>query len=66
MEKAELTEMLKQEGSYTMFAPTDEAFKEMSEDDMKLLTSKTVSSSYTDVEIVALTITGKLDFFQPK
>ncbi|XP_060765170.1 periostin [Neoarius graeffei] len=39
MEKAELTEMLKQEGSYTMFAPTDEAFKEMSEDDMKLLTS---------------------------
>ncbi|XP_017345332.1 periostin isoform X1 [Ictalurus punctatus] len=39
MEEAELTEMLKQEGSYTIFAPTDEAFKEMSEDDMKLLTS---------------------------
>ncbi|KAB5543488.1 hypothetical protein PHYPO_G00079740 [Pangasianodon hypophthalmus] len=39
MEKAELTEMLKQEGSYTIFAPTDEAFKEMSEEDMKLLTS---------------------------
>lgn len=44
--------MLKQEGSYTIFAPTDEAFKEMSEDDMKLLTSKPVSSLYRDVEIV--------------
>ncbi|KAI5629159.1 periostin, partial [Silurus asotus] len=39
MEKAELTEMLKQEGSYTIFAPTDEAFKDMSNDDMDLLTS---------------------------
>ncbi|KAF7701174.1 periostin [Silurus meridionalis] len=39
MEKAELTEMLKQEGSYTIFAPTDEAFKDMSNEDMDLLTS---------------------------
>lgn len=52
MEKAGLTEMLKQEGSYTIFAPTDEAFKEMSEDDMILLTSKSASSVYRDVSIV--------------
>lgn len=63
MEEAELTEMLKQEGSYTIFAPTDEAFKEMSEDDMKLLTSKPISISYNYVEKVVVTITGKLDFF---
>lgn len=49
MEKAELTEMLKQEGSYTIFAPSDEAFKEMTEDDIILLTSKPVSSLYSEL-----------------
>lgn len=58
MEKAELTEMLKQDGTYTIFAPTDDAFKDITEDDMKLLTSKHISSSYRDVEIVGGTTTG--------
>lgn len=61
MEKAGLTEMLKQEGSYTIFAPTDEAFKEMSEDDMMLLTSKSVLSFHRDVDIVGVTMTKTLE-----
>uniref|UniRef100_A0AAV2JB03 Periostin n=1 Tax=Knipowitschia caucasica TaxID=637954 RepID=A0AAV2JB03_KNICA len=39
METAGLTELLKQEGSYTIFAPTDDAFKELSQADMALLRS---------------------------
>lgn len=49
METAELTEMLKQEGSYTIFAPTDDAFSDLTDDDMKLLTSKPASTSYRGV-----------------
>ncbi|XP_071369881.1 periostin isoform X2 [Centroberyx affinis] len=39
MESAGLTELLKQEGSYTVFAPTDDAFDGLSEEDLSLLTS---------------------------
>ncbi|XP_046870130.1 periostin-like isoform X4 [Hypomesus transpacificus] len=39
MESAGLTELLKQEGSYTVFAPTDDAFQGLSQEDMALLTS---------------------------
>lgn len=40
METAGLTELLKQEGSYTMFAPMDEAFEKLSKEDFQLLKSK--------------------------
>ncbi|XP_062869761.1 periostin [Trichomycterus rosablanca] len=39
MKEAGLTEMLKHEGGYTVFAPTDEAFKDLTQHDIKLLTS---------------------------
>uniref|UniRef100_A0A3B4BJ84 FAS1 domain-containing protein n=1 Tax=Periophthalmus magnuspinnatus TaxID=409849 RepID=A0A3B4BJ84_9GOBI len=39
METAGLTDLLRQEGSYTIFAPTDEAFKDLSPEDMALLKS---------------------------
>ncbi|XP_020778818.2 periostin [Boleophthalmus pectinirostris] len=39
METAGLTDLLRQEGSYTIFAPTDEAFSELSQDDIALLKS---------------------------
>ncbi|XP_056451121.1 periostin-like isoform X2 [Gadus chalcogrammus] len=38
MESAGLTQMLEQEGSYTVFAPTDDAFNGLSEEDLTLLT----------------------------
>lgn len=37
MEIAGLTDLLKQEGSYTMFAPTDEAFDGLTKEDFELL-----------------------------
>ncbi|XP_008331438.1 periostin [Cynoglossus semilaevis] len=39
METAELTDLLRQEGSYTAFAPTDDAFSSLSREDMALLKS---------------------------
>ncbi|XP_026137588.1 periostin-like isoform X1 [Carassius auratus] len=39
METAGLTDLLKQEGDYTLFAPTDEAFAGLSERDLTLLKS---------------------------
>jgi len=39
METAGLTDMLKQEGSYTIFAPTDDAFNGLSKEDFDLLKS---------------------------
>ncbi|XP_051539577.1 periostin-like isoform X2 [Myxocyprinus asiaticus] len=39
MESAGLTDLLKQEGSYTLFAPTDEAFETLTEEDITLLKS---------------------------
>ncbi|XP_061659165.1 periostin-like isoform X2 [Syngnathoides biaculeatus] len=39
METASLTDLLKQEGSFTIFAPSDEAFSDLDKDDMRLLKS---------------------------
>nr|XP_055064466.1 periostin isoform X1 [Misgurnus anguillicaudatus] len=39
MESAGITDLLKQEGSYTVFAPSDDAFRELSEADINLLKS---------------------------
>uniref|UniRef100_A0A3Q3M183 Periostin, osteoblast specific factor a n=1 Tax=Mastacembelus armatus TaxID=205130 RepID=A0A3Q3M183_9TELE len=39
MEIAGLTDLLKQEGSYTIFAPTDDAFEGLSKEDLSLLKS---------------------------
>ncbi|XP_041725169.2 periostin isoform X1 [Coregonus clupeaformis] len=39
MESAGMTELLKQDGSYTVFAPTDQAFDGLTEQDVTLLTS---------------------------
>lgn len=40
METAGLTDLLRQEGSYTIFAPTDEAFDGLSKEDFALLKSE--------------------------
>lgn len=40
MEEAGLTGLLKQEGSYTIFAPTDEAFDGLTPSDLQLLKSE--------------------------
>lgn len=40
METAGLTDLLKQEGSYTVFAPTDEAFDGLTREDFELLKSE--------------------------
>lgn len=40
METAGLTGLLKQEGSYTVFAPTDDAFDGLSREDLALLKSE--------------------------
>lgn len=40
METAGLTDLLKQEGSYTVFAPTDDAFDGLSQEDLALLKSE--------------------------
>ncbi|KPP62496.1 periostin-like [Scleropages formosus] len=39
MEAAELTDLLRKEGSYTLFAPTDDAFEGLSDEDIALLKS---------------------------
>lgn len=40
MEVAGLQDLLQQEGSYTIFAPTDEAFDGLSKEDLDLLKSE--------------------------
>lgn len=40
METAGLTDLLKQEGSYTIFAPTDDAFDGLTKEDFALLKSE--------------------------
>ena len=40
METAGLIDLLKQEGSYTVFAPTDDAFEVLSKEDFGLLKSE--------------------------
>uniref|UniRef100_A0A8C7HHI5 Periostin n=1 Tax=Oncorhynchus kisutch TaxID=8019 RepID=A0A8C7HHI5_ONCKI len=52
MESAGLTELLKQEGSYTVFAPTDEAFDGLTEQDITMLTSKLAVNSSINVNSV--------------
>lgn len=47
MEVAGLTDLLKQEGSYTIFAPTDEAFDGLTPDDFKLLRSEHSAKIHT-------------------
>uniref|UniRef100_A0A668U8K4 Periostin, osteoblast specific factor a n=1 Tax=Oreochromis aureus TaxID=47969 RepID=A0A668U8K4_OREAU len=42
METAGLYDLLKQEGSYTVFAPTDDAFVDLSKEDMALLRSENI------------------------
>lgn len=39
MEAAGLTDLLKQEGDFTLFAPTDEAFAGLNQRDIDMLTS---------------------------
>uniref|UniRef100_A0A3Q3JA22 Periostin, osteoblast specific factor a n=1 Tax=Monopterus albus TaxID=43700 RepID=A0A3Q3JA22_MONAL len=43
METAGLTDMLKQKGSYTIFAPTDDAFVDLSKEDLALLKSDVIA-----------------------
>lgn len=40
METAGLTDLLRQEGSYTIFAPTDDAFDGLNREDFELLKSE--------------------------
>ena len=40
METAGLTELLRQEGSYTVFAPTDDAFAALTREDLEFLKSQ--------------------------
>lgn len=48
METAGLTDLLKQEGSYTIFAPTDEAFESLSKEDFELLKRECCPKSQTE------------------
>lgn len=47
MEEAGLTDLLKQEGSYTIFAPTDEAFDGLTREDFELLKSEHPAKIHT-------------------
>lgn len=47
MEVAGLTDLLKQEGSYTIFAPTDEAFDGLTPEDFELLKSEHPAKIHT-------------------
>lgn len=40
METADLTDLLKQEGDFTLFAPSDKAFAGLTEIDLNLLKSR--------------------------
>ncbi len=47
METAGLTDLLKQEGSYTIFAPTDDAFDGLNREDFELLKSEKSTETHT-------------------
>uniref|UniRef100_A0A8C2FJK0 Periostin, osteoblast specific factor b n=1 Tax=Cyprinus carpio TaxID=7962 RepID=A0A8C2FJK0_CYPCA len=47
METAGLTDLLKQEGDFTVFAPTDEAFAGLSDRDLSLLKSESFHTSFS-------------------
>lgn len=51
METADLTELLKQEGSYTIFAPTDDAFGDLSREDLALLKSKHSAETFPSMHL---------------
>lgn len=42
MEEADLTDLLKQEGDFTLFAPSDKAFARLTERDLALLKSRSL------------------------
>lgn len=42
MEEADLTDLLKQEGDFTLFAPSDKAFARVTERDLALLKSRSL------------------------
>lgn len=42
MEAADLTDLLKQEGDFTLFAPSDKAFARVTERDLALLKSRSL------------------------
>lgn len=46
MEAADLTDLLKQEGDFTLFAPSDKAFAGLTESDLTLLKSRCSFFSY--------------------
>lgn len=50
MEEAGLSDLLKQEGSYTIFAPTDEAFDGLTPEDFELLKSEHPAKIHPSVQ----------------
>jgi len=52
METADLTDLLKEKGSYTIFAPTDDAFEGLSKEDFALLKSE-FSNQKTDIHFLS-------------
>lgn len=57
METAGLTDLLKQEGSYTIFAPTDEAFNSLTREDFELL-----KSEYSEIRQFELSCSSRVMF----
>lgn len=47
METAELTDLLKQEGDFTLFAPSDKAFASLSQSDLAMLKSRSLDMFQT-------------------
>lgn len=53
METAGLTDLLKQEGSYTIFAPTDEAFESLTTEDFELLKSECCPENWNKMDLLS-------------
>lgn len=60
METAGLTDLLKQEGSYTIFAPTDEAFDGLTREDFELL-----KSEYSEIRHIQTLMCSSRVMFAP-
>uniref|UniRef100_A0A8C4GIJ8 Periostin, osteoblast specific factor a n=1 Tax=Dicentrarchus labrax TaxID=13489 RepID=A0A8C4GIJ8_DICLA len=54
METAGLTDLLKQEGSYTIFAPTDDAFDGLSREDLERNISRILALLYSDLNALRI------------